>query len=78
MFIFTGELFPSEPDILEVENLARRVAHTDLSMFYGTLAAFYLKGDAQAVVKQVLTNFNHSWQCKLACFVSSGHFLCFF
>ena len=55
IFIFiSGELFPSLPDVEKVEDLARRVAETDLSNFYGVHAAFYLRGDAQDVVKQVL------------------------
>ncbi len=50
----SGELFPSLPDVEKVEDLARRVAETDLTNFYGVHAAFYLRGDAQDVVKQVL------------------------
>jgi hypothetical protein len=48
-----GELFPPVPDVAKVDDLARRIAATDLSKFYGNLAAFYLRGDAQDTSKQV-------------------------
>jgi hypothetical protein len=41
----------------DVEDLARRIAETDLSQFYGHHAAFYLRGDTQDTVKQVEMTF---------------------